>query len=63
MENTQAITRIEWQLEYLVAEVTRIEEEEFQSQLMAERHYMIDEDDSSNLHLSMSKPPPYLRVR
>jgi hypothetical protein len=37
MENTQAIARIEGQLEYLVAEVTRIEEEEFRSQLMAER--------------------------
>jgi hypothetical protein len=47
MENTQAITRIEGQLEYLVAEVTRIEEEEFRSQLMAEGHYMIDEDDAS----------------
>jgi hypothetical protein len=47
MENIQAIARIEGQLEYLVAEVTRIEEEEFQSQLMAEGHYMIDEDDAS----------------
>jgi hypothetical protein len=47
MENTQAIATIEGQLEYLVAEVTRIEEEEFRSQLMAERHYMIDEDDAS----------------
>jgi hypothetical protein len=35
-------------MEYLVAEVTRIEEEEFQSQLMATGHYMIDEDDFSN---------------
>jgi hypothetical protein len=50
MENTQAIARIEGQLKYLVVEVTRIEEEEFQSQLMATRHYMIDEDDSNNLH-------------
>jgi hypothetical protein len=47
MENTQAITRIEGQLEYLVVEVTRIEEEELQSQLMA-GHYMIDEDDASH---------------
>jgi hypothetical protein len=47
MENTQAIARIEGQLEYLVAEVTRIEEEELQSQLMA-GHYMIDEDDASH---------------
>jgi hypothetical protein len=28
----------------------RMEEEEFQSQLMVERHYMIDENESSNLH-------------
>jgi hypothetical protein len=48
MKNTQAIARIEGQLEYLVAEVTRIEEEEFQNQLMAEGHYMIDEDDASH---------------
>jgi hypothetical protein len=45
MENTQAIARIEGQIEYLVDEITRIEEEEFQSQLMATRYYMIDEDD------------------
>jgi hypothetical protein len=50
MENTRAIARIEGQLEYLVAEVTRIEEEELQGQVMAEGHYMIDEDDSNNLH-------------
>jgi len=48
MENTQAIAKIEGQLEYLVAEVTKIEEEEFQSQLMAKGHYMIDEDDASH---------------
>jgi hypothetical protein len=47
MENTQAIARIEGQIEYLVDEVTRIEEEEFQSQLVATRYYMIDEDDFS----------------
>jgi uncharacterized coiled-coil protein SlyX len=47
MENTQVIARIEGQLEYLVAKVTRIEEEEFRSQLMAEGHYMIDEDNAS----------------
>jgi hypothetical protein len=50
VENTQAIARIEGQMEYLVAEVTRIEEEELQGQLMADGHYMIDADDSSNLH-------------
>jgi len=48
MENTQAIARIEGQMEYLVAEVTRIEEEELQNQLMAQGHYMIDEDDASH---------------
>jgi hypothetical protein len=48
MENTQAIARIEGQFEYLVPKVTRIEEEEFQSQLMATGHYMIDENDFSN---------------
>jgi uncharacterized coiled-coil protein SlyX len=48
MENTKAIARIEGQFKYLVAKVTRIEEEEFQSQLMATGHYMIDEDDFHN---------------
>jgi len=48
MENTQAIARIEGQLEYLVAEVTIIEEEELRSQLMAARDYMIDKDDASH---------------
>jgi hypothetical protein len=48
MENTQAIARIEGQMEYLVAEVTRIEEEELQNQLMAQGYYMIDEDDASH---------------
>jgi len=48
MENIQAIVRIEGQFEYLVAEVTRIEEEEFQSLLIATGRYMIDEDDFSN---------------
>jgi hypothetical protein len=50
MANTSAIQRLEGQLNHLVAEFNRLEEEEFQSQLMAEGHYMIDEDDSSNLH-------------
>jgi hypothetical protein len=34
-------------MEYPVAEVTRIEEEEFHSQLMATGYYMIDDDDFS----------------
>jgi hypothetical protein len=50
MANTSAIQRLEGQLNHLVAEFNRLEEEEFQSQLMAEGHYMIDEDDSSYLH-------------
>jgi hypothetical protein len=50
MEDTRAIARIEGQLEYLVAEVTRLEEEELQGQVMAEGHYIIDEDDFNNLH-------------
>ncbi|XP_062151930.1 uncharacterized protein LOC133860320 [Alnus glutinosa] len=43
-----AIARLEGQLESLVAEVTKIEEEELQGQVMVEGHYMIDKDDSSN---------------
>jgi uncharacterized coiled-coil protein SlyX len=49
MANTLVIQRLEGQLNHLVAELNRLEEEELQSQLMA-GHYMIDEDDSSNLH-------------
>jgi hypothetical protein len=50
MENTSAIQRLEGQLNHLVAELNRMEEEELQGQLMAEGHYMIDKDDSSNFH-------------
>jgi hypothetical protein len=32
----------------LVVEFNRINDEEFQSQLMAKGHYMIDEDESNN---------------
>jgi hypothetical protein len=39
---------LEGQIDHLVTELNRIEEEELQSQLMIERHYMIDEDDSKN---------------
>jgi len=38
-----------------------MEEEEFQSQLMARGHYMIDEDESSNPH--HEQPPPHWRVK
>jgi flavin-binding protein dodecin len=51
MANTSAIQRLEGQLNHLAAELNRMEEDEFQSQLMATGHYMIDEDDSRNLHL------------
>jgi DNA repair protein RadC len=44
----QAIAKMERQIDYLVAKFNRIEEEELQSQLMARRHYLIDEDESSN---------------
>jgi len=44
----QAFAKMEEQIDYLVVELNRIEEEEFQSQLMAQGHYMIDEDDASH---------------
>jgi hypothetical protein len=50
MANTSAIESLEGQLDCLVAELKKMEEEELQSQLMVERHYMIDKDDSSNPH-------------
>jgi hypothetical protein len=42
------VARIEGKIGHLVTELNRIEEEELQSQLMIERHYMSDEDDSKN---------------
>ena len=42
------MSRLEEQICHLVTELNRIEEEKFQSQLMTERHYMIDEDDFEN---------------
>jgi hypothetical protein len=47
-ENIQNLAKIEGHIDYLVAEFNRMEEEELQSQLMAEGHYMIDEDDASH---------------
>jgi hypothetical protein len=44
----QAIVKMEGEIDYLVAEFNQIEEEELQSQLMAQRHYMIDKDDASH---------------
>jgi hypothetical protein len=52
MANTSSIERLEGEVDRLVAELNRMEEEELQSQLRAERHYMIDENenDVSNPH-------------
>jgi uncharacterized coiled-coil protein SlyX len=50
MANTLAIERLEGQFEHLVAKLNKMEEEELHGQLMAEGHYMIDKDDSSNPH-------------
>jgi hypothetical protein len=47
-KNIQNLAKIEGHIDYLVAEFNRMEEEELQSQLMAEGHYMIDEDDASH---------------
>jgi hypothetical protein len=50
MANTQVNAKLEGQFGSLLAELNKTEEEELQSQLMVEGHYMIDEGDSSNLH-------------
>jgi hypothetical protein len=50
MANILAIGSLEGQLDRLVAELNIMEEEELQSQLMVEIHYMIDDDDFSNPH-------------
>jgi hypothetical protein len=50
MANTSAIESLKGQLDRLVAKLNRMQEEELQSQLVVERHYMIDEDDSTNPH-------------
>jgi hypothetical protein len=47
-ELKSSVARIEGQISHLVIELNRIEKEELQSQLMIERHYMSDEDDSEN---------------
>jgi hypothetical protein len=44
----QVFAKKEEQIDYLVVEFNGMEEEELQSQLMAERHYMIDDDDASH---------------
>ena len=48
MANTEAIARLEGQLDHLVAEFNRIEEEKLQSQEIARGQYMIDEDGTNN---------------
>jgi chromosome segregation ATPase len=54
------VDRIEGKISHLVTELNRIEEEELQSQLMIERHYMSDEDDSEILIMNIPKSPPHL---
>jgi hypothetical protein len=44
----QAFAKMEGHIDYLVAELNRIEEEELQCQQMAQGHYMIDEDDANH---------------
>jgi hypothetical protein len=44
----QAIVKMEGEIDYLGFEFNRIEEKKLQSQLMAQGHYMIDEDDASH---------------
>ena len=47
-ELKSSVAKIEEQINHLVIELNRIEEEELQSQLMIERHCMSDEDDFEN---------------
>jgi hypothetical protein len=55
-----SVDRIEGKIDHLVTELNRIEEEELQSQLMIERHYTSDEDDSEILIMNIPKSPPHL---
>jgi len=55
----QAIVKMEGKIDYLATEFNIIEEEEFQSQLMARGHYMIDEDDASH---SYHEHVPYTTI-
>jgi hypothetical protein len=50
MANTEAIARLEGQIDHLVVELNIIKEEELQSQEIAREQYMINEDDISNPH-------------
>jgi chromosome segregation ATPase len=49
-ELKSSVARIEGQINHLVTELNRIEEEELQSQLIIEKHYMSDEDKSENFY-------------
>jgi hypothetical protein len=60
MANTSSIESLEGQLDRLIAELNRMEEEELQSQLIVKRHYKIDEDDSSNPHHEHVQAPTTL---
>jgi hypothetical protein len=50
-ELKSSVARIKGKIGHLVTELNRTEEEELQSQLMIERHYMSDEDDLEGLQL------------
>jgi hypothetical protein len=62
-KNIQNLAKMQAHIDYLVAEFNIMEEEKLQSRLMAERHYMIDEDVLAILVMSMSLTAPYRRVR
>jgi len=44
----QAFAKMEERIDYLIAELNKIEEDELQSQLIAQGHYMVDEDNASH---------------
>jgi hypothetical protein len=55
----QAFVKMEVEIDYLAVEFNIIKEEEFQSQLMAREHYMIDEYDASH---SSHENVPYTTI-
>ena len=50
MDNTEAIARLEGQIDHLVAKLNIIKEDELKIQEMAREQYMTDEDDIGNPH-------------
>jgi hypothetical protein len=54
-ELKSSVARIEGQISHLVTKLNRIEEEELQSQLIIERHYMSDEADFENSYHEHAK--------